>query len=226
MLVVKDIPKARTTTDIVFDQLREDILSLKILPGTKISEAEVATRMGVSRQPVRDAFNRLEHLDLLSIRPQRATTVRGFSKQKIANARFVRMSIELEVMRCAHEVWDTSKAEALEQNLSIQGDAISSGKVNNFHALDYEFHKLIFDQCGHDLAFEMIVACKQQVDRLCMLSLTNAKEVTHVFEDHVRIADALSGKSASKLETLLREHLGRLDTTIQNIEKIHADYFE
>ena len=69
----------RTATDIVFSELYEDITSLNILPGTKLSESDIAKRFGISRQPVRDAFNRLEHLDLLLIRPQRATEVRGFS---------------------------------------------------------------------------------------------------------------------------------------------------
>ena len=223
---MKDNSAPRTTTDLVFDQLHEEIVSLTLLPGTKMSEADVAGRMGVSRQPVRDAFNRLGHLDLLAIRPQRATLVRGFSKEKIANARFVRLSIELEVMRCAHEVWDTAKADALGANLKIQEDAIAAGSIGNFHALDYEFHKLIFEQCGHELAFETVVACKQQVDRLCVLSLTNAEEVAHVYSDHLNIADALANGSLAQLETVFRQHLNRLDATIAAIESTHAEYFE
>ena len=86
----------RTTTDVVFDQLHEEIVSLEVLPGTKLSEADVARRFGVSRQPVRDAFARLENLDLLLIRPQKATEVRGFSMQRIAHARIVRLAVELD----------------------------------------------------------------------------------------------------------------------------------
>ena len=52
----------RTATDVVFDQLHEEIVSLAIYPGTKLSETEVAKRFGVSRQPVRDAFAKLENL--------------------------------------------------------------------------------------------------------------------------------------------------------------------
>ena len=55
----------RTTTDAVFEALHAQILSLELLPGTRISEAEVAAKLGVSRQPVRDAFNRLSNLQLL-----------------------------------------------------------------------------------------------------------------------------------------------------------------
>ena len=92
-----ELMERRTTTDVVFDALHEEIVSLKLLPGSKLSEAEVSKRFGVSRQPVRDAFNRLANLDLMLIRPQKASEVRGFSMERIAHARFVRLAIELEV---------------------------------------------------------------------------------------------------------------------------------
>ena len=114
MLKTMDTPVARTSTDMVFNALYEEISTLKLLPGTKMSEAEVANRMGVSRQPVRDAFNRLGNMGLLLIRPQRATVVRGFSMDEIQNSRFIRLAVELEVIREACAVWDAEKAGLLE----------------------------------------------------------------------------------------------------------------
>ena len=111
MLKLVDNIQRRTTTDMVFDQLHQEISTLELLPGTKLSEADVAQRYGVSRQPVRDAFSRLENLDLLLIRPQRATEVRGFSLEHIAHARFVRRSVEIEVINYACSIWDEARAE-------------------------------------------------------------------------------------------------------------------
>ena len=91
MLELVENLQRRTTTDLVFEKLHEEIATLAILPGAKLSEADIAQRFGVSRQPVRDAFNRLENLDLLLIRPQRATEVRGFSLERVAHARFIRI---------------------------------------------------------------------------------------------------------------------------------------
>ena len=218
--------RPRTTTDMVFDHLHDQIVSLSLLPGTKMSEAEVAARLGVSRQPVRDAFNRLEHLGLLSIRPQRATKVKGFSVEKIANARFVRLAVELEVIRRAHAVWDDEKAAALAANLNLQRAAIEAGEIGKFHDLDYTYHRLIFELSGHELAFDTVVMCKKQVDRLCVLSLAESTEAAGVFEDHQRIADALANRSVKELEDALRKHLSRLDSTIQDIQETHAEYFE
>ena len=72
----------RTTVDEIFDHLFDEISSLRLRPGDRISEADIAAQFGVSRQPVRDAFTRLANLDLLLIRPQRATEVKRFSSRE------------------------------------------------------------------------------------------------------------------------------------------------
>lgn len=51
-----------SVSDVVFEHLRQQVLGLSLPPGTKLSEVEVAKQMGVSRQPVRDAFYRLSKL--------------------------------------------------------------------------------------------------------------------------------------------------------------------
>ena len=216
----------RTTADEVFDRLHEEIVSLTLLPGTKLSEAEVARRFGVSRQPVRDAFSRLENLDLLLVRPQRATEVRPFSMQRIAHARFIRLAVELEVVRHACSVWDESSAEVLRQNMDLQQQAIDNGQLEEFHALDYNFHKLICELSGLPMAAETIRESKQKIDRLCLLSLGDESEAAAVLKDHLELANALSKRSTSDAIAIARQHLGRLDDTIAEIHRTHSAYFE
>lgn len=216
----------RTTADLVFAKLHEEIVTLQLLPGTKISEAEVASRLGVSRQPVRDAFNRLNNLDLLLIRPQRATVVRGFSMENINNSRFVRRAVELEVVERACAVWDDASAAALEANLAQQRAAIAAEKIDQFHALDFDFHKLICELSGYPLAFEVIETSKRKVDRICMLSLGRYEEVSSVLADHEKIAAALKSGSVEDARVLTKKHLSRLDDTINGIHEANAEYFE
>lgn len=216
----------RTTTDDVFDQLYEELVSLRLLPGTKLSEADVAKRFGVSRQPVREAFSRLEGLDLLLIRPQRATEVRGFSMERINHARFVRLAIECEVLNRACAVWNNDKAAVLQKHLDEQKEAIDSGKLDVFHALDSEFHESICDLSGHPQAAENIAECKRELDRLCFLSLGREDEVATLYEDHLAIAKTLERKQLDKLIKATRLHLSRLDSEINKILKQNADYFE
>ncbi len=223
--LAEDIER-KTTTDVVFEQLHKEIVSLELLPGTKLSEAEVARRFGVSRQPVRDAFSRLDNLDLLLIRPQRATEVRGFSMQRIAHARFVRLAVELEVIRCACLAWNESSTATLDENLEQQRSAIEADDPGLFHRLDTEFHQHIFDLAGCDHAIETIQECRQKVDRLCVLSLGRQSEAATLVEDHQAVADALREGSAEKAMAATRLHLSRLDSTIADIHKNHDEYFD
>ncbi len=216
----------RTAADVVFDTLHDEIVNLQLLPGTKLSEAEVSRRFGVSRQPVRDAFNRLGNMDLLLIRPQKATVVRGFSLPRIQHARFVRLAVELEVIRQACAVWTDDSTRALTEILDRQDHAISQGDTEAFHASDYSFHKAICDLADRPLAAETISECKQKVDRLCMLSLGRAQEAATLLEDHRRIADALARRDADAATEAARIHLGRLDDVIDEIHRTRAEFFE
>ena len=99
-----------SVADMVFDELHRQILSLDLLPGTKISEVEIAKAMGISRQPVRDAFYRLSKIGFLIIRPQRATTVSKISLHAVLQARFIRTAIELETARVACHRFDNGRS--------------------------------------------------------------------------------------------------------------------
>lgn len=216
----------RTTVDVVYDELYEEITTLKLLPGAKLSEADIARRFGVSRQPIRDAFNRLESKQLLWIRPQRATVVRGFSMAQIAHARFVRVAVELEVLRAACETWDDASAAALRQNIDQQKAAVQAEDGAAFHDLDYLFHKMICELGGHPLAFGTIEDCKRTIDRLCVLSLGRRDEAATLVEDHEDIAAALETRDVARAAKAARTHFARLDDTISDIHKKHANFFD
>lgn len=216
----------RTTTDAVYEALHNEIVSLEILPGTKLSETEVARRFGVSRQPVRNAFTKLGNEDLLLIRPQKATEVRGFSMERIALARLVRLAVELEVVHRAVDIWDASREAKLEENLTLQEQAINAGDLPAFHALDYEFHKLLYVLSDNPAAFDVMLDCKQKIDRLCLLSLGKASEAKSILEDHREIGEGLASGSRERAQSSVRKHLSRLDDTIEFIHATHPNYFE
>lgn len=116
-----------SVTDLVFDALYRQVVELKIEPGTKISEAEVSKLMGVSRQPVRDAFYRLSQLGFLLVRPQRATVVTHISPQAVCEAAFMRTAIELETVRAAALAMDSKECAELEALIEEQTKAIEAG---------------------------------------------------------------------------------------------------
>lgn len=226
MQVQMDVIGRKTSADSVFDYLRGEIVSNALPPGTKLSEAEIAGRFGISRQPVRDAFSRLASQDLLLIRPQKPTVVRKFSLAKIRQARFVRLAVELEVVRCACFDRDEVCVDRLETNLRDQRRAVDAADAAGFHALDYAFHKLVCELSGNGIMFETIQVYKSKIDRLCMLSLSEASEASDLLQDHEAMVEAIFAGKVADAEEVVRSHLSRLDSIIRAIRDAKSEFFE
>lgn len=216
----------RTSVDDVFDTLHEQISTLKLKPGDRISEADIAAQFGVSRQPVRDAFSRLANLDLLLIRPQRATEVRRFSLRQIEKARFIRAAIEKEVLHRASSLCDDAGKAQLKDALQQQDDAVAAKDVERFGKLDYAFHKVLCAIAQVDYAFDVILKEKAKVDRLCMLGLEKQERMPELLADHKAIAAAIISHDADAAIAAGMKHLSRLDDTIAQISATNANFFE
>ena len=226
MAQVENVSETRTSVDDIFDALQSEILSLQLRPGDKLSEVDVATRFNVSRQPVRDAFNRLANLDLLVIRPKRATEVKRFSTREIEKSRFVRAAVEEKVLRLAATHCDRVGAARLDMALEEQEQVAKDGRFDAFGTLDYAFHQTLCQIALADFAFDIIMAEKAKVDRLCMLSLSKEDRMPDLIADHHAIADAVKAHDAASAVAAGMKHLGRLDDTIALIAQRNANYFD
>jgi len=216
----------KTTDDHVFDHLFQQISSLILLPGTRISEAEIARQLNVSRQPVRDAFNKLDGIDLLLIRPQRPTEVRRFSLKAIVSARFLRETVEAEVLRRAAVERNQQDLDDLTKNLEQQHDAILEGSHSKFHDLDALFHKKLCDAGKVPFASRIILEARSQIDRLCILSVSNVDHMNELLDDHTQIVELLKTRDTNELLKVCSKHLGRLSETLKKVQDNHPDYFE
>jgi len=152
--------------------------------------------------------------------------VRPFSKKLIANARFLRTAVELEVVRAATVERDESVDSKLKTNMKAQASAIASNDTVSFHELDYEFHRLLCMSAKQEFAFELIAANKAQVDRLCTLALTSKNAMEVLYADHEKLLEAIVSGDAMHADRVLREHLGRLTPTIEAIYTTHREYFD
>lgn len=214
----------RTSVDVVFDHLYQEIADMRLRPGDKISEADIAAQFSVSRQPVRDAFSRLANIDLLLIRPQRATEVKCFSRREVTKARFVRAAIETEVLRRAAANCDAAGAAQLAAALEAQTQCVREGG-QGFVELDYAFHQELCRIAQAEFAFDVILAEKAKVDRLCTLSLSQSDRLPELVEDHRAIAAAVAAHDEAAAVAAGVRHLSRLDDTIKQISATNANYF-
>lgn len=219
-----DQSRVPSVTDMVYDALYHRIVELQLRPGTKMSEAEVASQLGVSRQPVRDAFYRLSQQGFLWIRPQRATTVTAISIAAVLEARFIRTALEMEVLRAAILNITEDGLARIEANLAAQKIAMDDGDRTKFHELDDALHELLCDIAGHPKVWTIIKDNKAHMDRARYLSLEKGSQQT--FDDHCAIVDAIKARDTSAASALMRTHLERIGHIIHDIRAEHSEYFE
>lgn len=212
-----------SVADAVFAVLNRQILTLVLPPGMKISEADVAEALGVSRQPVRDAFYRLSKLGFLTMRPQRATTVSLISENSVMQARFVRTAIELETVRAACDRLGPDDIDALEAILDEQADTLTPGHAEGFHRLDDRFHREISERAGHGHVWDIIRDNKAHMDRVRYLSLSFATRRAHA--EHREILAAIRARDAGAATAALRGHLTRILDQMVQIRAAHGAYF-
>ncbi|WP_417249122.1 GntR family transcriptional regulator [Celeribacter sp.] len=217
-------PPAPSVTDMVFKALYDRIVSLELPPGTKLSEADVAAKLGVSRQPVRDAFYRLSQQGFLLIRPQRATTVRPISAKAVFRARFIRTALEVEIMRTVLEVITDEDLARLAANMDAQKKAVDEDDRETFHALDDAFHRELCVIAGEPEVWQLIRDNKAHMDRVRFLSLGQGAQFA--YDEHIEIFNAIRSGDPDTAISEIRSHLMRIGKTIHQIRADHAEYFE
>lgn len=215
--------RAPTAAEQVFDSLYQRIVTLELAPGTKLSEVEVATQLGVSRQPVREAFFRLSHLGFLLIRPQRATVVRQISETDVLQAMYIRAALETAVVRTAAETLGTQELEVLTNLLEKQKQAVLSGDNMLFHTLDDAFHKTICEAAGVGFVWNLIKEKKAHMDRVRYLTISFAAGTA--VSEHKAIIDAIRSKDSYEAEEQMRGHLSRIKTDLPRIRQENRQYF-
>ncbi|WP_255418686.1 GntR family transcriptional regulator [Paracoccus sp. JM45] len=207
-LPILDDARVKSVTDQIFDVLYERVVNLTLPPGEKLSEAEVAARMGASRQPVRDAFYRLSQLGFIQIRPQRATTVSPISTEAVLQAYFIRSALEEQTMRVAATTLTPDNIAALDALIDKQEAAIKSSSYAEFHALDDQFHRQICIDAGLEFVWTLVKDNKGHMDRARYLSLSFG--ATSAFTEHRAIMDALRARDPEAAAQALRGHLGHI----------------
>lgn len=216
--------RSQTAADQVFEILHKQILTNSLSPGDKISETEMAKKMGLSRQPVREAFFRLSQLGFLLIRPQRATVVLPISEVEVLQAMYVRTALEVEVV-CAAAEKNTGAAdlEKLARILKAQHQAVAENNQILLFKLDDEFHQAISELAGTGFVWTLISEQKAQMDRVRYLTI--ADESDPLLKEHQAIFDAIKSRNSAEAIAQMRMHLSHFKSNIRGLREKHPQFF-
>lgn len=214
---------ATTTTDLVYRKLHDAIVALELPPGTKMSEADVARQLDVSRQPVRDAFFRLSDRGFLLIRPQRATLVSKISEVAVRQATFVRTALEVACLREAIALAKDQDLTVLNALLDGQKEAIKRDDSAEFHKLDDAFHRTICEIANQGATWDLIAEQKAHMDRVRHLSLP--ANAPRAYNEHLLILQAVHDRDPRAAEACMTQHLNHVFKVIGEIRAANPDFF-
>jgi len=214
-----------SVADQVFDALQRRILTLELPPQTKISEIEISKKMGVSRQPVREAFKRLARLGFLEIRPQSGTSVTLISQDAVLRARFIRTALEVKTCRTACETRTPEGLIRLKGLIDQQAAAILAKDPERFHGLDDQFHIEICTLAGVAYVWDMIHESKAHMDRIRMLSLSTSSQ-QQALDEHLAIFNAIAAGNPDAAEDAMTRHLSRIVVLIAEVKARQHSFFQ
>ena len=210
----------------VYADLREQLISLKRLPGEVISEAAIADSYGVSRTPVREAILRLAGEGLIEIFPQSGIFVSRIPLSALPEAIIIRRALEETTARLAAKRATASQLLALQSILQRQREACAVNDHDAFHEADELFHSTIADIAGHPGIWALILQVKVHVDRYRRVTLPQAGRIAGTIIEHEKIYAALEAHSPSAAVAAIGAHLDRLMSDIQATRDLNPDLFE
>ncbi len=191
-----------------YDELKRLLVSGAIVPGTFLSERQLARQLGMSKTPVRAALERLEAEGFITVSPQQGIVVRELSLREIAEHYELRDALEPFVCRKLAGQLSEQQIEQIRENLFEQRRSVEQKDSIRNVQLDGQFHMMLCEFLGNR---EILRAMRQLRDKIHRVILQIAKRdlcrSVDSCQEHERIADAIIGGQAERAAAEMIAHL-------------------
>jgi len=208
----------RTLADRALDRIETAIMKGDLAPGTKISEVLLAKTFGISRGPLREAIRRLEGRGLLEIIPHVGARVVTLSVDDLREVFDIREALEGMACRLAAERMTDSEIAAVGTVLDQHGGdaALKAGEAYYQQPGDYDFHYRIAQGAKNRRIVELLCGEMYHLIRIYRYrSGAVPGRAPQAFDEHRKILAALQARDGALAETLMREHIRRARTLLE-----------
>lgn len=191
----------------VYQRIREDIIGGRYKKNEELREATLATELGVSRTPVREALRQLELEGLVAIVPNKGAYVKGFTDKDIHDIFVIRSLLEGLCARWAVENITPEQMQAMEESVYLSGFHLENGNVEQFIEQDSRFHEIMYQASGSSILQNLLTDYHQYVKRVREASITMKNRSDNTNMEHKNIMLAIKEKDAKRAELLAHEHI-------------------
>ncbi|NBE54123.1 GntR family transcriptional regulator [Streptomyces boluensis] len=188
----------------VYEALLELITTRALRPGQHLVESELAGHLGVSRQPVREALQRLNTEGWVDLRPAQGAFVHEPTEEEADQLLTVRTLLEAEAARLAAAHADSAGIAALEELCTAGEQAVADGEVDTVVATNAAFHAKVMQLAGNVVLAELA----GQVDRRVRWYYTPVarQRGQQSWIEHRQLIAAIDARDERRATEVMRAH--------------------
>lgn len=210
----------------IYHVLRDDIVSLRLRPGTFFSIKDLCEIYGVGRSPGRDALIRLEQEGLITFLPQRGTMVSKLELDRIDNERFIRKSIEENILKDFIGMFSPSVILRLEEYVMEQKERYQEKDFRGFFESDIQFHSVFYEEVGRSYCESVVEKECGNYKRMRLLALMlDEGIIKQTIEEHEAMIGAISTRDLDKLLFWFSLHIDRINIQERRLLKRFPELF-
>jgi len=216
--VTLSAPIATTTAprllrETVYEQLRAEVISCKLAPGTELREAELAARFEMSKSPVRDALMRLAREGLIITLPRQGYRVAPVSLNDVLDMFHLRAALERACVERIVRRASDADLKALDRFRTFD----AANGQGGFIAFNREFHRRIADLGGNTRMRDQLHDLIDQLERAVQVSVANirAGDAQPLVNEHAAIIDALQARDRRTAQRLAERHITEAGERVQ-----------
>ena len=214
--VVLESGSVRSQGERAYLLIRDQIITLKLAPGSVIEEARLREELGLGRTPIREALQRLAHENLVSFVPHRGTFVCDINLTDLHRLTEVRVELEGYAARLAAD-----RAGAADRTLmkALIGELekIDEYDAHSLMRLDQRIHRQVYQATRNPFLQSMLEESFNLSLRIWFLGLDRGIRLKEAVEEHRRLLDAIVSRDADQAEAVMRQHVTGFEQAIRKV---------
>lgn len=193
--------------DVVFNTLREAILKGELQPGERLMELQLASKLGVSRTPIREAIRMLEQEGLAVTMPRKGAEVARMTLKDMEDVLEVREALDELAARIACAKINDEQLENLKSIRDEFKKSLDSGDVKKIAEEDVRFHDAIYEATDNAKLIALTNNIREQMYRYRVEYLKDQNNYPILIAEHDAIVNALEQRDKEMVTAEMHTHV-------------------
>lgn len=200
--------------DVVFNTLRQAILTGEMKPGERLMEIHLANKLGVSRTPIREAIRKLELEGLVIMIPRRGAEVAQITWKSLKDVLEVRRALDVLAIELACERMTGEQLNSLYQACEKFKEATLSGDIRAIAQADVALHDIIVNSTGNQRLMQLVNNLSEQMYRYRFEYIKDTSQHERLVKEHYDMYRFIQSKDKQSAAEIVKKHIDNQEEAI------------